>query len=170
MILVTGATGLVGGHLIWHLLQENSQVVAIKRTNSDTENIKSIFEYYESKGDELFRQIIWRDADIQNYDEVCAAMKGVKYVYHCAAMVDLGKNSHRMLEVNVGGTENIMRAALAHNVQKLCFVSSVASLSNGIGNNPIDEDTPLSEDEKTSFYGESQRQSEKVVNKAVAQD
>lgn len=168
MILVTGATGLVGGHLIWHLLQENSQVVAMKRTNSDTENIKSIFEYYGSEADELFRQIIWRNADMENYNEVYVAMEGVKYVYHCAAMVDLGKNSQRMLDVNVGGTENVVRAALAHGIKKFCFVSSIASLSNGIGDNPIDEDTPLSEKGKTSLYGESKRQGEKSVNKVAA--
>ena len=167
MILITGATGLLGSHLIWHLLQENPQVVAMKRANSDTENIKSVFEYYGSKTDELFRQIIWRDADIENYNDVYAAMEGVKYIYHCAAMVDLGKNSQRMLDVNVGGTKNVAQAALAHNVQKLCFVSSIASLSNSIGDAPIDEDTLLSENEKTSLYGKSKRQGEKIMNKAA---
>lgn len=168
MILVTGATGLVGGHLIWHLLQEYSQIVAMKRANSDTENIKSIFQYYGNRADELFPKIIWRDADMENYDDVFAAMEGVKYVYHCAAMVDLGKNSRRMLDVNVGGTENVARAALAHSVQKLCFVSSIAALSNGIGDEPIDEDTPFIGSDKTSLYGESKRQGEQVVNDAVS--
>ncbi len=167
MILITGATGLVGGHLIWHLLQENSRVAAMKRANSDTESIKSIFRYYGSEPEALFQRITWREGDVENYDHLLVAMDGVSYVYHCAAMVDLGKNSQRMFDVNVGGTENIVRAALNRNVKKLCFVSSIAALSDGNGNKPTDESTPLQENIRTTLYGESKRLGEKVVNEAI---
>lgn len=167
MILITGATGLVGGHLIWHLLQENSRVAAMKRANSDTESIKSIFRYYGSEPEALFQRITWREGDVENYDHLLVAMDGVSYVYHCAAMVDLGKNSQRMFDVNVGGTENIVRAALNRNVKKLCFVSSIAALSDGNGNKPTDESTPFHENERTTLYGESKRLGEKVVHEAI---
>ena len=167
MILITGATGLVGGHLIWHLLQENSRVAAMKRANSDTESIKSIFRYYGSEPEALFQRITWREGDVENYDHLLVAMDGVSYVYHCAAMVDLGKNSQRMFDVNVGGTENIVRAALNRNVKKLCFVSSIAALSDGNGNKPTDENTPFHENERTTLYGESKRLGEKVVHEAI---
>lgn len=167
MILVTGATGLVGGHLIWCLLQENSQIIAMKRTNSDVEGLKKIFQYYESDADALFKKITWKEGDVENYDTLFSAMEGVEYVYHCAAMVDLGKNSQRMIDVNVGGTENIVRAALNRKVKKLCFVSSIAALSNGNENKPTDENTPFHENERTTLYGESKRLGEKVVHEAI---
>ena len=167
MILVTGATGLVGGHLIWCLLQENSQIIATKRANSDVEGLKKIFQYYESDADALFKKITWKEGDVENYDTLFSAMEGVEYVYHCAAMVDLGKNSQRMIDVNVGGTENIVRAALNRKVKKLCFVSSIAALSNGNENKPTDENTPFHENERTTLYGESKRLGEKVVHEAI---
>lgn len=169
MILITGATGMLGGHLIWHLLRENSQVIAIKRANSDTDNLKSIFQYYGGNADELFRKIIWKEGDVENFDSLLSAMEGVEYVYHCAAMVNLGKNSQRMLDVNVGGTENVVKAALQRNVKKLCFVSSIAALPNGNGSDPIDEQTPFTKNERTSLYGESKRQAENAVNKGISQ-
>ena len=167
MILVTGATGLVGGHLIWCLLQENSQIIAMKRANSDVEGLKKIFQYYESDADALFKKITWKEGDVEKYDTLFSAMEGVEYVYHCAAMVDLGKNSQRMIDVNVGGTENIVRAALNRKVKKLCFVSSIAALSNGNENKPTDENTPFHENERTTLYGESKRLGEKVVHEAI---
>ncbi len=167
MILVTGATGLVGGHLIWHLLQENSQIIAMKRANSDVEGLKKIFQFYGSDADALFKKITWKEGDVENYDTLFSAMEGVEYVYHCAAMVDLGKNSQRMIDVNVGGTENIVRAALNRKVKKLCFVSSIAALSNGNENKPTDENTPFHENERTTLYGESKRLGEKVVHEAI---
>lgn len=167
MILVTGATGLVGGHLIWCLLQENSQIIAMKRANSDVEGLKKIFQYYESDADALFKKITWKEGDVENYDTLFSAMEGVEYVYHCAAMVDLGKNSQRMIDVNVGGTENIVRAALYRKVKKLCFVSSIAALSNGNENKPTDENTPFHKNERTTLYGESKRLGEKVVHEAI---
>lgn len=167
MILVTGATGLVGGHLIWCLLQENSQIIAMKRANSDVEGLKKIFQYYESDADALFKKITWKEGDVENYDTLFSAIEGVEYVYHCAAMVDLGKNSQRMIDVNVGGTENIVRAALNRKVKKLCFVSSIAALSNGNENKPTDENTPFHENERTTLYGESKRLGEKVVHEAI---
>lgn len=169
MILVTGATGLVGGHLIWHLLQENEQIIAMKRADSDVDNLKSIFRYYGNDADELFPKIIWRDGDMEDYDAVFSAMRGVEYVYHCAAMVDLGKNSQRMLDVNVGGTKNVVKAALEQKIKKLCFVSSIAALPNGSRNEPINELTPIPINEQTSLYGESKRQAERVVNEGISQ-
>ncbi len=164
MILVTGATGLVGGHLIWHLLQENSQIIAMKRANSDVEGLKKIFQYYGSDAEQLFQKIIWKEGNVENHDTLFSAMEGVEYVYHCAAMVDLGKNSQRMIDVNVGGTENVVKAALARKVKKLCFVSSIAALPNGNGEEPINELTLFQENERTSLYGESKRLGEKAIN------
>ena len=46
MILVTGGTGLVGSHLLYHLTQKNDRIRAIYRTDEKREYVKKIFSYY----------------------------------------------------------------------------------------------------------------------------
>ena len=48
MILVTGGTGLVGSHLLWHLLQAGEKVRAIHRSGSDLEQVKEVFGFYNN--------------------------------------------------------------------------------------------------------------------------
>ncbi len=50
MILVTGGTGLVGSHLLWHLLQKGEKVRAIHRPGSDLEQVRRVFGYYKTPG------------------------------------------------------------------------------------------------------------------------
>ena len=46
MILVTGGTGLVGSHLLFHLSEKGAKIRAIYRTNSSLESVKKVFNYY----------------------------------------------------------------------------------------------------------------------------
>ena len=119
MILVTGATGMLGGHLIRQLLRENNQVSALRRKSSEVESLKSIFRFYGDDVEDLYNRIRWIEADVEDYFSLCKAFEGIEYVYHCAAMVNLGKNDEKMLTVNVGGTKNVVNAALINNVKKL---------------------------------------------------
>lgn len=64
MNLVTGATGLVGAHLVLQLSQQGKSVVAIKRQGSDVLKTKKLFSYYTSDSENLFNKIKWVDADV----------------------------------------------------------------------------------------------------------
>ncbi len=46
MILVTGATGLVGSHLLVQLLQENEEVKALFRSEKQIEKTKNVFSFH----------------------------------------------------------------------------------------------------------------------------
>ncbi|GIV28287.1 MAG: hypothetical protein KatS3mg027_2101 [Bacteroidia bacterium] len=46
MILITGSTGLLGGHLLALLLKHNEKIIATKRKNSNTNITKNILAYY----------------------------------------------------------------------------------------------------------------------------
>lgn len=59
MILVTGATGMLGGHLIRQLLRENNQVSALRRKSSEVESLKSIFRFYGDDVEDLYNRIRW---------------------------------------------------------------------------------------------------------------
>ena len=62
MILVTGATGLLGSHLLVQLLQENEEVKAMFRSEKQIEKVKKVFEHKNQIS--LFEIINWIKADI----------------------------------------------------------------------------------------------------------
>ena len=59
MILVTGGTGLVGSHLLYHLALSNDSILAIYRRKEKLESVKKVFLYYDNNIDEVFHKIQW---------------------------------------------------------------------------------------------------------------
>ena len=169
MILVTGATGTVGGHLIWQLLQTNERVSALKRHPDFEECLKIVFEFYTDKPGEYLRRVDWVEGDVLYFDSLKTAFEGMDYIYHCAAMVSLGKNDESMLQTNVGGTGNVVRAALACKAKKLCYVSSIAALSDDTSHGPIDENTPIEPGKLVSTYAQSKLLAEIEIQKGIEQ-
>lgn len=167
MILVTGATGLVGGHLLWHLLQENEQVVALKRTESNLSPLHTIFSFYTNNPDLYLNKIKWVTGDVLNESSLQNAFQNIDKVYHCAAVVSLGNGSEAMINTNVLGTKNIVRVALQANVQKFCFVSSIAACGHATGNEMIDEYTKWTDSDARSAYSKSKYYSEAEVWKGI---
>ena len=55
MILVTGATGLVGSHLVLHLIAQNQTVRALFRTEKGKLRVKAVFDFYNQS--DLFSKI-----------------------------------------------------------------------------------------------------------------
>ncbi|MFC6877319.1 NAD-dependent epimerase/dehydratase family protein [Flavobacterium myungsuense] len=129
MVLITGATGLVGSHLALHLLENNERVRAIYRTTSSIEKTKSLFKLYEKEN--LFEKIEWVQADITDIPSLEVAFKNIEYVYHCAALISFDpKDEKQLRKINIEGTANIVNLCLAYTIKKLCYVSSIAALGN----------------------------------------
>jgi nucleoside-diphosphate-sugar epimerase len=129
MILITGATGLVGSHLALHLLENNERIRAIYRTTPSIEKTKSLFKLYEKEN--LFEKIEWVQADITEIPSLEIAFKDVEYVYHCAALISFDPNDEKQLrKINIEGTANIVNLCLAYTIKKLCYVSSIAALGD----------------------------------------
>jgi dihydroflavonol-4-reductase len=130
MILVTGASGLLGSHLCFHLLKSGKKVIALRRNGSRIENTREIFSFYDSVT--LFNQLIWEEGDILDIfsvEEIIQKHK-ITEIYHCAALVSFElKDTERLLRMNSEGTANMVNAALQNNIQKFCHVSSIAALS-----------------------------------------
>ncbi len=128
MVLVTGGTGLLGAHLLLHLLKSGEKVRALKRPNSNTLQVLKTFGYYTLDAQELFSQINWVDGNVNDIYTLLEAMDGVNEVYHCAALVSFNpKDDDAILKVNIEGTENMVNAALEKGVKKFCHVSSIAA-------------------------------------------
>lgn len=129
MILVTGATGLVGSHLILQLLEHNESVSAIYRSNASIQKTKSVFSLYNKLG--LFDKINWIEADILSVPSLEIAFRNIEYVYHCAAVISFDPSDEKLLrKTNIEGTANIVNFCLQYDVRKLCHVSSIAALGD----------------------------------------
>ena len=167
MILVTGATGLVGGNLLWFLLQDHEKIVAIKRKTSNIKTLRTIFSFHTNQPDEYLNRIEWREADVLNADSLSKVMKDISIIYHCAAVVSVGNGSENMIKTNVAGTRNIVSVALKSNIQKFCFVSSIAACGQTQKNQPIDENSTWNDNNNRSPYSLSKYYSEQEVWKGI---
>lgn len=149
MILVTGATGLLGFHLVQHLQatrkEEQLRVLVRKQEHAD---------FFSSL------QIEAVLGDILDVDSLTEAFQKVDYVFHCAAVVSFSpKDERNMLHVNVTGTANIVNACIQYGVKKLCHVSSVAALGPG-KKGVVDETCMWEEGADSSYYGYTKHLSE----------
>ena len=114
MIFVTGASGLVGSHLISALIEKGLEVRALYRKDPP------VFKHAE--------KVNWVKGDILDISSLEEALAGVTQVYHCAAIVAFTpKQAAAMLQANVEGTANVVNACIQHQIQKLVYVSSVAA-------------------------------------------
>jgi dihydroflavonol-4-reductase len=168
MTLVTGGTGLVGSHLLWHLLQKGEKVRAVHRFGSPLEQAREVFGYYDNPSGEtpldLFRRVDWFEADMLDLDAMDEAMKGIGKVYHCAAIVSFDPSERKkMISVNTQTTANIVNLCLDHNIEKLCHVSSVSALGSRYDGQPVTEDDIWKPSKKRSAYSISKFNSEMEV-------
>ena len=129
MILVTGGTGLVGAHLLLHLIDNGEKVRAIYRNVTSIEKTKSLFATY--KEESLFEQIEWIPADITEVPSLEIAFQNIDTVYHCAALISFDPKDEDILrKTNIEGTANIVNFCISYGIKKLCFVSSIATLGD----------------------------------------
>ncbi|RDI57031.1 NAD-dependent epimerase/dehydratase family protein [Flavobacterium glaciei] len=133
MILVTGGTGLVGAHLLLHLIESRNigieKIRAIYRSVTSIEKTKSLFAIY--KKESLFDQIEWIQADITEVPSLEIAFQNIDNVYHCAALISFDPKDEDLLrKTNIEGTANIVNFCIAYQIKKLCFVSSIATLGD----------------------------------------
>ena len=106
MILVTGGTGLVGAHLLYHLIKNNEKIRAIYRSEEKIEVARRVFSNY-SDDNSLISKIEWYKADITDVPSMIPAFVGIEKVYHCAAFISFNPKDYReMRKVNIHGTRN----------------------------------------------------------------
>lgn len=130
MVFVTGGTGLLGTHLLLELLAKGKKVRALKRSTSNLEQVKSVFQFYlNQRAEAEFNKIEWVEGDILDIESLIEHIEGCQEVYHCAAMVSfLKKDFRNMWKINKEGTANVVNVCLSKNIQHLCYISSTAAI------------------------------------------
>ncbi|SMO70455.1 Nucleoside-diphosphate-sugar epimerase [Saccharicrinis carchari] len=168
MILVTGGTGLVGAHLLYHLLLSGSKVRALKRSSSNINKTRFVFEFYGDETLHLFEEIEWIEGDLLDYESLELALADAKTVYHTGALVSFNPSlRNHMMEVNEEGTANLVNACVEKGVEKFCYVSSIATLGNSKNGETIDEFSYWQGGKNHSAYSLSKFRAEMQVWRAT---
>ena len=163
--LVTGSTGLVGAHLLAHLLQSQQFTVrAMKRKSSKMDTLRYVFGFYTDDVSGYVDSISWVDGDVLDTHSLLTAMDGVQVIFHCAADVFIGNDTaNSVLQTNVQGTKNMVDAALSIQVQTFCHVSSVAAIGKDLIASLSDENSPWDMNKTHTAYAQSKYDAEQVV-------
>lgn len=168
MILVTGATGLVGSHLLYQLTLSNHKIIALYRSEDKIATVKKVFESYNSNTND-FNKITWVKGDITDttsLEDIFCSYNFSK-VYHCAALVSFDPSDYELMcTTNVMGTANIVNSCIYHNIDKICHVSSIATLGDSITDKPTNEETPINENIEKSGYAITKFNSELEIWRA----
>ena len=166
MILVTGGTGLVGSHLLFELSKSQQNIRAIYRTKKTIETVKTIFSYYTDSVDAHFDQIEWMEADLNDIPKLTEAFEGVQQVYHCAALISFDPSDYyKLRETNISGTANIVNLCIINAIEKLCYVSSVATM--GYDPIKITEETAWNSEDKQGVYAITKYEAEMEVWRGI---
>jgi dihydroflavonol-4-reductase len=159
MILVTGGSGLVAQHLLEALLKTGEKIRATYRNE-----IPSFFTNISTD------KIDWFECDLLDIPSLEPAFENITHVYHCAAMVSYDpRKKEEMLLVNIEGTANIVNLCLDKKIEKLCHVSSISTLSDGVNNELISEKNDWEDNPDNSNYSISKQGAEMEVWRGIAE-
>jgi nucleoside-diphosphate-sugar epimerase len=115
-ILITGATGAIGSRVTDALEQKGHQI----RT----------FSVDAPESDMFSPHVEVVTGDVTDKNAVKSAMQGVNAVVHMAALLHVANPSldvhERFQRINVGGTSNVVEAAISANVKRIVFFSTIA--------------------------------------------
>jgi nucleoside-diphosphate-sugar epimerase len=126
-VLITGATGLLGGWLIQELQQRDERIRALVLPAENTDRLTA-------------RQIEVVRGDVTDASTLTAAVKGIDLVFHLAGMMGVDRPLADYHMVNVTGSENLYRAAQAAGVLRFVHTSSHTVYGLGQGRLLTEED------------------------------
>ena len=147
-VLVTGGSGFIGSHLVEKLIELKAKVTVLDNfTSGNLKNLKNVIT-----------QVNLIYGDIRSHYTCIKATKNQDFVFHTAALVSVPKSTKHPItcnEINVKGTENLLKASLQNNIKTFVLSSSAAIYGN---KNDIcsEEDKPNPQ----SPYAESKLQGE----------
>ncbi len=152
LALVTGANGFLGSNLVAALTDRGYHVRALHRRTSNLTALAGL-TYEDAVG------------DLTDATSLRQAMEGCEIVFHVAAVADYWRTPLEMIyQVNVEGTRNVVRAAVAAGgVRRLVFTSSVAALGVPPGGKLLDEQSQFNLSPNRFPYGHSKALAERVA-------
>jgi nucleoside-diphosphate-sugar epimerase len=152
-ILVTGASGLLGSHLVDVLLERGERPRALVAPSESTERL-------DDAG------VDTRSGDVRDRVVLEAAMSGVESVLHCAARTGPWGPEEEYRSTNVVGLETLVDVACAAGVRRIVHVSSITVHGNDV-RGAADETAPFRTG--TNPYSRSKIAGERLLQRMVAE-
>jgi dihydroflavonol-4-reductase len=126
-VLVTGATGFIGSHVVRALLARGDDVRVTVRASSRPDTLAGLDVERVSAADVTDRRAIRR------------AVRGIERAFHVAGNTNLRKSADDLLRINAEGTRTVLDACLAAGVERVVHVSSVAAIGPARPGGALDE-------------------------------
>jgi dihydroflavonol-4-reductase len=155
-VVVTGASGLLGGNLAAELRKAGHDVGATRRAGTKVAHVDDL-------------GLRWLDADLSSTEALAKAFAGAEAVFHCAAAVTIKREvTPEMTAANVTGTQNVIDAAIAAGVKRLVHTSSVVAVGLSTNGKPCDETATWNFDTEglLDAYAITKHQAEEAVHAA----
>ena len=157
-VMLTGATGFLGSAIARALVAAGHGVVALARRETPRGVLAGV-------------PVAYVPGDLTDPASVAQAMRGCDAVVHCAADYRIWvPDPDRMRQVNVAGTETVMRAALIAGCRRVVHVSSVATLKPRADGQPATEADAAHVAETIGPYKQSKTEAERLVERMVRED
>lgn len=139
-VLVTGAGGFIGSHLVERLLAEGAHVRALVRYNS--RNDRGALEWLSPEQQQHIEYVM---GDLKDGEAVRRAVEGCRLVFHLAALIAIPYsyvNPLDFVQTNVLGTAHVLNACRSAGVERLIHTST-SEVYGTARYTPIDEKHPL---------------------------
>ncbi|PKM83382.1 MAG: CDP-abequose synthase [Firmicutes bacterium HGW-Firmicutes-14] len=157
-VLITGASGFIGSHLVKRMIEENAQVFIIARNGSDLWRIEN-----------LIKDTIIHKADIRDLDKVESCIKNIRpdYVFNMAAYgVDARQKDYFIAaDTNIIGTMNILNSLIPLGCKK--FINIGTCMEYGDKKDIIGEDCHL---EPFNIYGSTKAAATMLSHQIAAEN
>ena len=141
-ILVTGATGFVGSHIVEELVSKNHSVIATVRKNSNLRWIKNL-------------PIQFENCSLNDEQQLASIVSKVDIIVHCAGVVR-ALSWEEYYKINVIGTHKLVQLAIKNKsiIKKFIYISSQAAMGPSETNIPkkiIEQEKPVSNQESSKI-------------------
>lgn len=148
-VLVTGANGFIGQHLVRRLLSDGKKIRGTRYVERPLYFIRS-------------DEVEWQTVDLLKKESLKGIAEGIECIYHLAAIPnnDYSKTWEDFYNVNVLGTRALLEEAKKNGIKRFVYISTVEAAGYGDGVNPRKE---TDEPKPDNNYGKSKLQAEKIV-------
>ncbi len=155
-ILITGATGFLGGHLARRLLERGHNVRAFGRNSEECAALEKLDA-------DVVR------ADLRDENVVVEACRGIEVVCHAGALSSAWGAKSEFFDINVQGTANVLRGCKQFGVRRFVYVSSSSVLFDGRSHRNVNESAPLPK-RFASIYSLSKKLGEDLTRDAQSEN
>jgi len=154
--LVTGATGIVGAHIVRALIGAGHQVRVLVRPGRDRRSLGGL-------------HVETCEGDVLDAPSVRAAVAGCQWVFHAAAVFSYGgMTAEALMDLAVSGTRNVLQAAKHEGLARAVVTSSSVTLGSTATGQVLDEDAVFAEAEPAAYTRSKVKQEQAAFDAGAA--